>query len=81
VPHGYLSDEEGGEKGQMEFLAAQSEQLDGRKGPKTPEIKGPVLTRQGRDAQFAQTGFSCILHANPLFLDFPFDAKALRVPS
>ena len=81
MPHGYLSDEEGGEKVQMELLAAQTEQLDAKKGPKNPEIKGPLLTKRERDTQFGQTDFACILYADPLFLNFPLDAKALRVSS
>ena len=81
MPHGYLSDEEGGEKTQMEFLAAQSEQVDVKRGPKNPDIRGPFLAKHKRDAQFGRMDFSCVLYADPMLLNFPFDAKVVRVSS
>jgi hypothetical protein len=79
VPHGYLSDEEGGEKAQREFLTVQTEQSEFKKCPKVPEIKGPLLVRHKRVSQFEH--MACLFHADPLLLSFPFDAKVVRIPS
>ena len=81
MPHGYLSDEEGGEKAQRELLTVQTEQSEFKKCPKIPEIKGPLLARHKREAQFEHMAFTCSFHADPLLLSFPFDAKVMRVSS
>ena len=79
MPHGYLSDEEGGEKTLRELPTAQIEQSELKKCPKVPEIRGPLLARHKRASQFGHMAFTCLLHADPLLLGFPFDAKVVRV--
>ena len=64
-----------------ELLAAQTEQLDAKKAQKIPEIKGPLLARQEKGHPIRTHGLCLFTLRRPLVLEFPVDAKAMRVSS